>query len=409
MIKDRIRYLYDRYVSDNCSAAELEELMSLLGDPDNEVLFNRLLDECWAELSMQELKDMEPERANLLFGRILTKPKKNAGFRLWISFAAAAVILLALSFSLQVFINNNREQKAGVSAKVAGDVPPGTNKALLTIGNGHAISLSSEKGGIVVAGDKFLYTDGSVVGHSGKMTGKSGINQEELSAGQIAILVTPAGGQYQIILSDGTKVWLNSDSRLSYPVQFNKNNRVVELEGEGYFEVAKDHQRPFVVNSEGQKVEVLGTHFNVHAYKDENTIKTTLIEGSVRISPGSSEPEGREPVILQPGQQAFVAPKSGRIHVNYVNTEEATDWKDGLFLFNNEPLESIMKRLSHWYNIEVTYRGDIENIRFVGTYSRKKGLNNLLSNIEQATGKVSFSVEKGSNGKERRIIVTANY
>ncbi|MGX5689187.1 FecR family protein [Arcticibacter tournemirensis] len=404
MTKDRIQYLYNQYLKDACSEEEFKELKASLQDPANEALFADLLDENWNLLADDELRDMVPEKSEMLFKKIVSHPaKKTATLTFWIPLAAAAIFLLAVSTFLLTRIDSSEEQKMTADNKITSDILPGANKATLTLDNGNTIALKKEKGGIIAADNKLVYTDGSMVSDDngpGKQT-------TTIKAARMATLATPVGGQYQITLSDGTKVWLNAESKLHYPVEFSQEQRTVELEGEGYFEVAKDSRRPFTVTSEGQEIEVLGTHFNVNAYRDGSAVKTTLIEGRVRVS-STSDREKEEAVILSPGQQASSVPGNSQVRVNSVNIEEITDWKEGLFLFNNESLKSIMSRLAHWYNIEVVFEGNAGNVRFVGTHLRSKGLNNLLENIE-STDKVRFRTEKGSNGKERRIIVTANY
>lgn len=397
MTKDRIRYLYKKYLDNSSTEEEFQELKDALACEDHETLFSDLLDESWTEIQPGNLLDMKLDRSDRIFGQIVSAPrKKNSPLKLWIPLIAAATVLLALSISFLISNRPGEHTKKEVHAKITKDILPGTNKAILTLAGGRTITLKSEKNGIVVNGNKFMYNDGTTAGAS-----------DQAVSSQNATLATPAGGQYQITLSDGTKVWLNAESKLRYPVEFNGGSRTVELDGEGYFEVAGDSRHPFIVQSAGQRIEVLGTHFNVNAYRDENEVKTTLVEGKVRVS-NNSDSGAENPVILYPGQQARSISGENRIYVNQVSIEETMDWKDGLFLFNNESLKSIMSRLSHWYNLEVIYEGNVDNIRFTGTHHRSKGLNNLLKNIEQI-GKARFRTEDGTNGKERRIIVTANY
>lgn len=410
MNKDRIKYLYNRYLNDSCLDEELRELEILLADPDNESFFNELLDESWKEIDAEPLTDMDERRAEGIFKRIVAVRRNRSVLRRqWMPLSAAAILLLGLGLTFFIFINRaNLPYHKEQSLAAVKDILPANNGAVLTLPNGNKISLSASKKGIMVSSEKLLYNDGSSIGHSESTDAafKPGTEEQE----QFATLMTPIGGQYQVILSDGTRIWLNAGSRLRYPVSFIKEKRVVELDGEGYFEVAKDKAHPFIVKTRDQNIEVLGTHFDVNAYRDLDVIKTTLIEGAVKVSRNlnTTYPGRDESVILKPGQQSEVRAGSSSINLSYVNTDEAIDWKDGLFLFNNESVVSIMKRLSRWYNIEVVYRGNLENVRFVGTYSRNKGLNNLLKNIEM-TGKVSFTTEEIPGGKERRIIVTANY
>nr|WP_305121106.1 FecR domain-containing protein [Pedobacter xinjiangensis] len=201
---------------------------------------------------------------------------------------------------------------------------------------------------------------------------------------------TPKGGEYQVILPDGTKVWLNSASVLTFPARFTLKNRSVKLIGEAYFEVAKDKQRPFQVNLGRTTVEVLGTHFNIAAYHDDPEIKTTLLEGSVKISGFSKK------VVLQPGEQASVA--NDDISVSHPKLTEVMAWKNGYFSFNNEDIKSIMKKVSRWYDVDVEFVGNISSQQFGGTFNRSKTVEELLAHLE-VLGTIKFKM------KGRRIIV----
>src|SRR5690606_30665563 len=179
--------------------------------------------------------------------------------------------------------------------------------------------------------------------------------------------------------------------------------RRVMLEGEGYFEVAKSKDKPFYVESKAQEIKVLGTHFNVNTY--EGSIKTTLVEGKVEVSKTASN-SYQKAVVLKPGEQSLVQPFLKQILVTEVNTLEFLDWKDGFFVFNNEPIKSIAKRLSRWYDVDFLFQGNVDNVKFTGNYSRSKSLSNLLKNIE-LTGTVKFKMNNTIEG--RRIMIIANY
>lgn len=195
---------------------------------------------------------------------------------------------------------------------------------------------------------------------------------------------TPKAGEYEITLPDGTKIWLNSVSSITFPTAFTGNERRVSITGEVYFEVAKNKNKPFIVETRGQNVTVLGTHFNINAYDDENTIKTTLLEGSIKLSAHSNSK------ILTPGQQAEVT--NNRITIiNNSDTEAAVAWKNGYFVFDNTDLPTLMRQLSRWYDVNTVYNGNAGNHEFVGQIKRSVKLSSVLKILE-ASG-VHFKIE----------------
>lgn len=296
--------------------------------------------------------------------------------------AAAAVAVLAIGIggyylsSMPAKLNgdaiSNVEQKGE-------HILPGGNKAVLTLSDGSQIELDDMANGEIAkeSGVKITKTaDGRLL-----YTVREGLAHVKPAFNTIS---TPRGGQYQVALPDGTMVWLNAASSLKYPSSFTGKDRLVALTGEAYFEVAKDKKRPFKVKTEQQEVEVLGTHFNINAYDDEEVVKTTLIEGSVKVKLPSNKS-----AVLKPGQQSVVL---NDIKVNQVDANSAIDWKQGLFWFNDESIYSIMRQFSRWYNIEVEYRGDVRNVRFGGQVSRMKNLAQVLR-IMELTKSIQFKVE----------------
>nr|WP_294899442.1 FecR family protein [uncultured Pedobacter sp.] len=400
MNKDRITLLYRKYLADDCTAEELRELKSLISDPEHHTEISYLLDETWTNLKESELIDISEINSTAIFNKIVNSDKKENKQRLlWMKYAAAILVVLGLGASIWIY--NFRKSEDLATKKVALVMPelkPGSNKATLTLDNGSKIDL--HKQGIVVANHQVNYADGTLLTDANK-------DHANLNQTQYLSLNTPYGGEYQVVLSDGTKVWLNADSHLRYPVDFDKDKRVVELEGEAYFEVAKMNGKPFIVKTQNQEVKVLGTHFNINSYGYDGGIKTTLLEGSVMISRNikNGASETLQSKMLVPGEQSFVSQDLKDISVKKVNTVEAIDWKEGLFIFNDEPIQSITKRLAKWYNVKFVFDGDFSKVHFAGNYSRDKSLNNLLNNIE-LTGLVHFKVE--GSGQERRIMVT-NY
>ena len=311
------------------------------------------------------------------------KPLKphNRFFKSW---AIAASILFLLSFGAIFFIRkNSNTQKARLAHNII--IGPGGNKAVLTLANGQKISLTDAQKGQIIqqSGVQISKTaDGQVVYTAAN-------NSEESSAAIAAVqyntMETPRGGQFQLFLPDGTRVWLNAASSLKYPVDFGASgDRKVELSGEAYFEVAHNKDRPFKVVTARQVVEVLGTHFDVNAYTDEPNTKTTLLEGSVKVTGGENS------AMLKPGQEANL---TDHFKIADVDTEEAVAWKNGYFRFDDEKLETVMRKVSRWYNVDVVYRdNDVKNDLFAAVTTRFADISTLLKIMEQ-TGDAHFSIE----------------
>ncbi|MFA4871077.1 MAG: FecR domain-containing protein [Pedobacter sp.] len=340
---------------------------------------------------------------NRLFNSIKTKidvnhkiVRKNRMARLWYRLSAAAAILLVSGLSIffyttgtiPLFKNHHADAK---------NIAVGKNSAVLTMANGKQIDLSlaldgklAEEAGISISKTSDGQLVYQVIGKTGTSGGDSHLNT----------ISTPKAGQYQVVLTDGTKVWLNAASSISFPTVFeNLNQRKVQLKGEAYFEVAKDKSHPFIVQTDRQNVKVLGTHFNISDYDDDLKTKTTLLEGKVRVAQQAYDKvsfKSNEFVVLNPGQQAILA--GGAIEVTKVDTEEAVAWKNGYFKFKSETLSEIMIKLSRWYDVDIVYEGEISKDRFGGTISRYKNIADVLEMLE-STKLVQFKVEG------RKIIV----
>lgn len=288
---------------------------------------------------------------------------------------AAAVILITGG---SYFFYGQQNAGAPVANKVAKleDVLPGGNKALLTLANGQTITLEDAGSGqlAVEAGVKIIKTaDGQL---QYLFEDASTQDQEEpATAIRYNTVSTPKGGQYQVTLPDGTKVWLNAASSLKFPASFAAmNRRRVELTGEAYFEVAKSKSVPFIVTSPTQAVEVLGTHFNVNAYADEPYVKTTLLEGSVRVRQGSQSQ------LIQPDQQALTR-SNAAIIVSPVDAIDQVAWKNGLFSFKDADIHAVMRQISRWYNMEVSYDTNLPATTFTGKIYRNGNLGKVLESI----------------------------
>ncbi|MDQ3279057.1 MAG: FecR domain-containing protein [Bacteroidota bacterium] len=318
---------------------------------------------------------------------------KRAGFvisnmqRLIRVLAAAAVVGLLLLCSYFFFDKapeNVAAQRAPKKEVHKQDVEPGGDKAVLTLADGSSIVLNDQTGELAQQGTTRVLKLGGKLSYE-PTASESGIPLYNT-------ITTPRGGQYQIILADGSAVWLNAASSLRFPTTFTGAERRVEVTGEAYFEVAKKKDKPFVVTVKGAEIQVLGTHFNVMAYADEAALKTTLLEGAVRFV------SGEKSVALQPGEQSQLK-ESGDLRVTSdIDVEKAVSWKNGYFDFNGETIETVTRQLSRWYDIDVAIASGIED-RFYAEIPRGTKLSEALRALE-LTGKVHFSVE-GRNVKVR--------
>ncbi|RPD38113.1 FecR family protein [Chitinophaga barathri] len=291
--------------------------------------------------------------------------------RWWMAAAAIAVLVLGTWMFLP------RKQQPAVAVQQVNDVMPGSNKAILTLADGTTISLDS-------SGNQVIAQQGAAVKQTG---GLLEYEPGEKGAGNVYnTLRTPRGGQFRIALPDGSAVWLNAESSLRFPVAFSGPERKVEMTGEAYFEVKQDAAHPFTVQVTPQTaVTVLGTHFNINAYTNEPGISATLLEGAVQVTAGNDSRR------LSPGQQARVN-SSGQITVlQQVDTEEAIGWKNEIFYFRDADIQSVMRQLERWYDVEVEYRGAVPSRRFQGEIQRNLKLSDVLEGL-RSTG-IGFSIE----------------
>ena len=291
-------------------------------------------------------------------------------------YLAAAILLISISIGITTWQIGIRH-KNQLSNPVAEDARPGGNKALLTLTDGRTINLNEAQPGIIVGTD-ITYADGTAV------IDNPSPGNDTNDLGNLT-LQTPKGGTYQITLPDGTEVWLNASSTLRYPQRFAKNERVVDIEGEGYFAVKKDKQRPFKVRTAKQELVVLGTAFNISAYPDETATETTLVEGAVKVASLASKTT-RE---LQPGQQARLSVNGLTVHA--VDTEEFTAWKNGYFVFNDATIYSILKKFERWYDIEIDEEIKLTDDLFTGKIPRNASLKSALKIVGNTSG-ISFQL-----------------
>jgi hypothetical protein len=275
-------------------------------------------------------------------------------------------------------LNNKNNSTSG---EMAYSIKPGANKAFLVLSTGEQLDLNQVQNGIVAK-------QGSVninKNNDGQLSYSGAVHDNIIPATYNSIEV-PRGGQYQVILHDGTHVWLNSGSTLKYPTNFNEKTRNVTLTGEAYFEVAKNKEQPFIVNAKNINVQVVGTHFNIMAYDNEQSINTTLLEGSIKVSTKT------ESKMLIPGQEAIVRDS---IQLVNANIEEAVAWKNAEFLFKDADIQLVMRQIERWYNVKVIYSGEKSLKHFNGKIPRDTGIKKLLAILE-GTGGVHFKISQNT-------------
>ncbi|MEJ8840901.1 FecR domain-containing protein [Lacibacter sp. H375] len=388
--KENLSDLINKYLNNRLTSAEYTELWRLLNEHSDETGLNEELQQLWQSakteaplIAAAEWDQKIQEAKQKLTASDQTERQPSISrFQRYRWVAAAAILLLIVS---SVFVLTNRNEKKSTVAKKTqpqvqqNDRLPGGDRAILTLADGSSIVLDS-------AGNGMLAQQGTteiIKKEDGQLLYNSSDNATDAVA--YNLLQTPRGGQYKITLPDGSKVWLNAASSLKYPVVFSGKERKVEITGEAYFEIAKDATRPFKVQLNQIEVEVLGTHFNINSYTDEETVRTTLLEGRVRVTTAS------ENKYLQPGQQAQLKPSGNMKIVDDINLEETVAWKDGNFQFENSDIKSVMRQLARWYDVEVSYQGTITK-HFIGGISRNVKLSQVLSMLQQ-TGEVRFIIE----------------
>ncbi|GAA0885102.1 DUF4974 domain-containing protein [Sphingobacterium siyangense subsp. cladoniae] len=392
--KSKIDQLLQKYKEGNCSLEEIEWLQHALsatdiGDQDaiDQAIVTSLLQPSAAG-------KMTESRQKIVLGNIKKqiqqcteerdKPKFSIGWPYW----AAAACLLLFIFTMIFWQQQTSPVQADINLVRLQDtksdaVKPGGNSATLRLANGTLLELDKQASGIVM-GESITY-------ENGKSIAAAALDKQGMAADPSKVvleLATPLGGIYQITLPDGTKVWLNAGSSLKYPMSFAKNERRVSLEGEAFFEVTKDSARPFKVLSKGQEIEVLGTAFNVNAYPDNTAIKTTLVNGKVKLS---NDKRYSEAIYLLPGQQSTNT-NNGKIQLANVDTAPFTAWKEGLFYFDETPLSDALQQIGRWYNVEVKYKGEVPQTHFYGRIKRSKPLRDVLDVLEE--GGLRFELSK---------------
>lgn len=379
---ERVAYLIAGQIRGTLTAEELDELDEWITESDENLeLFEELTDEDNIEMGIERYMQLEKGKVAALRGikeKIGLQPKRRIS-RIWPLLAAASLLLLAVSYFLfSIHPTGKKKIEKPIEYTAKNDFQAGSDKAVLTLSDGRTVILDSNGAGTVANEGRISINKSS----AGELT-YTGTDETE----KYNVVSTPRGGQYKVVLSDGTKVWLNAESSLKFPAGFADTNRMVELKGEGYFEVAKDAARPFKVtiltpSGDGGTVEVLGTHFDIDGYGDEGIVKTTLLEGAVRVQKGGATK------MLTPGEQAQV---NNEINVIKTNANDANAWKDERFLFRNATARSIGEQIKRWYDVDVEYVGTITQ-HFNLEISRKAPLSKLLDGFE-GTGQIHFTLQ----------------
>jgi transmembrane sensor len=398
MGKDRILYLLNQYTDNKASREEVEELFSALqSNEGEEVLKDMIIREGLPadQLLMANFPMPSDEEWDSMQGEIMSvvrADRKMAAvhvLRRWPVMRVAALLAICAGIGITVLVRNRRKATPmPVAMRTHNtDIAPGGNRAVLTLADGSTIVLDSAHSG-------FLTQQGSV--KVVKLnTGALEYKGKETTTGEVLYntIATPNGGQYEVVLPDGSKVWLNAASSLRYPTAFEGKERVVELKGEGYFEIARNAAMPFMVRVDGGSggkgvdVHVLGTAFDVMAYSNEGHINTTLVSGNVRVATG----EGAA-MNVEPGRQAVVDNNTREMQVVDANVDQVVAWKNGLFRFRETGILELMRQVERWYNVEVVYETNGKDQDFTGIVSRNEPVSVLLHTLE-LTGTVHFRID----------------
>ena len=389
--KSRFLLLYKRFINDKATPDEVQEFLESTGIPENEGMVKEAVYTMYEDPVPEEIFRKDWSKAGeRIFGR--------KGKRFFLSkqqwWAAAASVFLALGIGGYIFSNKEKDNPRSAIAKVVTEkrhdvAAPAVSYATITLANGQSIAIDSVKSGVLALQNNIALTkteDGHIKYASGEQAGEKGL--------MLNTLTNPKGSRViNMVLNDGSHVWLNAASTITYPVAFEGIDREVVVTGEVYFEVAHDPKKKFIVKTGGLSTEVLGTHFNVNSYNDEDEIKITLLQGSVKVVSNYGATS-----VIKPGEQAVDAGGNLRVNKN-VNVEDVIAWKNERFSFNDVNIKSIMKEVARWYDLQIEYKGNVEDLNFGGNMSRQKNVSELLKRME-ATQAIKFEVE----GK--KIIVT---
>lgn len=385
MTESRLKYLLNRYIDDECSHEEEDELMTYLAREADDPVLQVVVDEFIH--STGPAMQLSGRTATSILQNILHDGKEGQAqpkvhrpvLKLWKRLAAASVVFIAGFAFYYLFWRKDDSVRNVAAAQQMHPILPGGNKAILKISSGPSFFLDSIRdGSIIHSGTARISKIGGLIKYDASSVSDPG------TPVVYNTLITPRGGQYQVVLPDGSNVWLNAASSLYFPSKFGNGRREVVLTGEAYFEVAKDKAKPFLVKVGDMQVKVLGTHFNIKAYPEEGSIKTSLLEGSVNINKDGIS------AILAPGEQATLKNQQDNLKIARVDMDAVTAWRSGLFQFVDADIATVMREIGRWYDVRVVYAGEIPKRRFDGKISRKVQLNDVLRILELSD--VKFSV-----------------
>lgn len=371
------KQLTERYISGQASAAEVEVFFHLLNEGELDEYLDRATRDSAAPYAFQPVVSSGKWRR---LGRL----------------AVAAAVILLVGLGLLLWLRPGGKKEAPVVNVFKNEVAPGGNKALLTLADGTIIVLdSAEKGALASQGNaRIIKVDVGLLSYKAGPAGAGarnvGSNGAAPQKGAFPVyyntISTPAGGQYQVVLADGTKVWLNAESSLKFPTEFQDTVRTIALTGEAYFEVASNKSRPFRVKVGGMEVEVLGTKFNLNGYADEAAVKTTLLEGAVKLVKGAAS------LLLKPGEQGQSEGTGAPfILVKNADVEQAVAWRYGHFSFEGADVYTVMRQISRWYGVQVRYEGSPTRALFGGEIERGLNLTQVLAGLSKTN--VHFRLE----------------
>ncbi len=384
---NRWQYLVSQYLSNTITKQELEELLLKVAKLEDTDILTPELKAQWIEHADAGKGidwDDRFERMMLDAGQIISPQKKHQKRWYWRAIAAVLIMAIGTGAFFWYLGAAKKDTEKNIAKRYANDVAPGSNGAILTLANGQRIILDSTGNGTLAlqGRTKVINQDGQVIYNKGGSTGS------EL---MYNTMTTPNGRQYQLVLADGSKVWLNAASSIHYPTAFTGKERRVEITGEVYFEIASTYKSdgktklPFVVTVNGMNVEVLGTHFNIKAYNDETSTQTTLLEGKVKVVTGGMEN------MLKPGQQAVLSRMGTMKVMDDVDVDAVMAWKNGFFSFDQTDFSAVMRQLARWYDVEIVYAGEVPNRKFGGGISRNTNLSEVLQILEES--KIYFRIE----------------
>ncbi|WLD24338.1 FecR domain-containing protein [Flavobacterium dauae] len=352
----------------------------LAEDPENRKLFDSLGDQQSLANAIRRMRQSDTAIQWDMVNRRIIRQRAIKRIRRWAP--AAAAVLLFFTTGLWYFIDSKTVPEPPVSPlATVEDVAPGTNRATLTLDGGESIVLSEEKEGISITDESIHYDDGTSITKTGKIV--------------YATISTPRAGQYHITLADGSRVWLNAQTSLRYPTRFESDSREVYIDGEAFFEVAHLNGKPFTVHTPLQDVIVMGTSFNVYAYKQDSSQVTTLATGKVRIE-GTGDHKNTVHSILSPGQQAVF--ENGKMNVRQVDVNGYTSWKDGYYILDSYDIHQFAKQMERWYDVDFEISSD-KHIKISGVLSRNLNLSEVLSSISQNQN-IKFEV----NGRRIKVL-----